>query len=109
MSLVTVIAPINSTDDFGFISHVDINLHDCLTDDADWNAEYWDFATECMDRFVETIKHSYASSSKGIVFQALWVGEEPTNNIEATLEQIVNILLSNKVGTKSRYVISKHA
>jgi hypothetical protein len=29
-----------------YLNGIDIDLHDHLTDDADWDAEYWDFDSE---------------------------------------------------------------
>jgi len=109
MSLITKILPIRKSDDLGTIPNEDLNLHDCLTDDVDWNAEYWDFHPNCMSKFANVIKDAYVTSTDGVIFQALWVGDAPEITIELTIEQFISVLSENKVATHAAYIIHKNA
>jgi hypothetical protein len=109
MSLITKISPINKRDDIGSLSNKDLNLHDCLTDNADWNDEYWDFYQDCVIPFISVLKRTYEASTKGIEFQAIWAGDKPELTIELPIEQLLNAIITNKVSTRAKYVVNKNA
>ena len=109
MSLIAKISPINKADDIGLLYSNDLNLHDCLTDNADWNDEYWDFYPECAGKIAKTINSAYELSTKGIRFQAIWAGDKPELTIESTIEELVTALTTNKVRTRAIYVVNKNA
>ena len=109
MSLITKILPINKADDIGSFSNSDLNLHDCLSDNADWNDEYWDFFPNCTDNIANKIKHAYELSTKGIQFQARWVSDKSKLTIEVTLDELLNAFKTNKVRTCAIYLVNKNA
>ena len=108
MSLITKISPIEKTDNIGTLTSKELNLHDCLTDDADWNNKYWDFYPECINIFTDTLKSAYKLSTKGIKFQAIWAGDKPKLTIVVTINEMVNILRTNKVNTHALYILTKN-
>ncbi len=109
MSLIVEISPIEKTDSIGSLSSSDLNLHDCLTDEADWNDEYWDFNQSCISNFSDVLVRTYKISTKGIKFQAIWAGDNPEVTIEFTIEQLVNALETNQVSTSAKYIVNKRA
>lgn len=108
MSLIAKILPINNSDDIGSFSNDELNLHDCLTDNADWNDEYWDFYPNCLGDFTSIIKRAFEASTKGIEFQAIWAGDIPELTVEVTIGELLNTFSSNKVKNRAVYVVNKH-
>lgn len=109
MSLITKIEFINKFDSNQILNTSNYDMHDLLTDNADWDDEYWDFYPDKLLQYSKTLEEIIISSSKGIVFQSLWVGEEPTNTIELSIPEFINIIVTNKIKTKARYIVSKSA
>jgi len=109
MSLITKIEFINKSDSNEILDKSNYDMHDLLTDDADWDEECWDFYPDKLLQFSKKIEKIINSSSKGIMFQALWIGEKPTNTIELSMPEFINIIESNKIKTMANYVVSKSA
>ena len=109
MSLVTKLVLIDDPNGLAHLKGADIDLHDHLTDDADWNAECWDFDAEYLQAYSKKLEHLFSLSANGIEFQALWVGDKPTNTLNLSLEKLLEIVRNNKIGTKTKYVVKKNA
>ncbi len=105
MSLVTEIEFIDDPDGKSCLEGLNIQLHDYLTDDADWNAEYWDFESEHLRRYSKMIENLFSQSANGLEFQALWVGEKPRTIIELPIDKFLEVIESNKIATGGRYVV----
>jgi len=80
-------------------------LHDLLTDEADWNAEYWDFRLSELEEFAQKIRKLYVVSNGGFTFQATWAGGKPSKIESLSLEAFLRALRGNKIGTKTKYVV----
>ncbi|NWK57719.1 hypothetical protein HW115_19025 [Verrucomicrobiaceae bacterium N1E253] len=102
MSLQTIIKDLATSEEI-----IDYSLHDALTDQADWNADYWDFHQNQLKSVKERIKNDYLNSSKGIVFAALWVSDLPLNDVETTIEDLLERFDHGRIGTRDRYSIKK--
>lgn len=109
MSLITKIEFINKSDNNSLLNEYDIDMHDHLTDQADWNSEYWDFETEYLLQYSKSIKKIYNSSTNGITFQALWAGEIASENIELSLSELLKTIETNKIKTRAKYSARKNA
>jgi hypothetical protein len=109
MSLVTEIEFINDPEARSYLEGLDIQLHDYLTDDADWNAEYWDFDADYLDEYAKLMETLYSKSANGIEFQALWAGETPKKMVELPIEKLLEIIECNQISTGARYVVRKGA
>lgn len=83
------------------------SLHDALTDDADWDDRYWDFEKEKLNEVKDRIRDEYSKSSGGITFAALWAGDEPENEIEESIEGLLQRFDEGRIGTKDRYTLTK--
>ncbi len=109
MSLVTVIELISEPTADSYLKELDIQMHDYLTDDADWDARYWDFDGEYLIGYAKLIESIYLNSINGIEFQALWAGESPKTVLELSIEAFLKIIKSNRISTVTRYIVRKHA
>jgi hypothetical protein len=109
MSLVTTLVFIDDPNGQSSLKNADIDLHDQLTDDADWNADFWDFDAEHLQTYSKQLERMFALSAKGIEFQALWVGDKPTKTLNLSLEEFLEIVRNNRIGTKTKYVVRKNA
>jgi len=106
MSLVTKISPIETLDS---LSMSNFNLHDCLTDDADWNDEYWSFNQNCINNFNQLLLKTYEESTKGIKLQAIWAGDSVKIHIEVTINELIQTFETNKLSTSAEYIVNKSA
>ena len=104
MSLETKIEMIGNPSSEFFWS--DYELHDLLTDDADWNAEYWDFQRPGLEQFTEKLSKLYAVSNGGFTFQAIWSGDKPSSIEYLSIGEFLETVRSNKIGTKTKYVVA---
>lgn len=108
MSLVTKIEFIDDPKGKSHLKKVDVDLHDHLTDQADWDAEYWDFDSEYLQDYAKLLEDLFSKSKNGIKFQAMWVGEHPNKFVEVSIEAFLEIVRSNKIGTSTRYIMEKN-
>ena len=104
MSLETKIEMIGNPSSEFFIS--DYELHDLLTDDADRNAEYWDFQQHGLEQFTKKLSKLYAVSNGAFTFQAIWSGDEPSKILNLSISEFLETVRSNKIGTKTKYVVA---
>jgi hypothetical protein len=109
MSLITEIEFINNRKSKSYLKGLNIDLHDHLTDQADWNAEYWDFDSDYLHEYSKILEHIISKSTHGIEFQAMWVGEHPDKLIELSPSEFLQVVRSNKIGTSTRYTVRKNA
>lgn len=109
MSLVTKLVFIDDPNGQSLVKNADIDLHDYLTDDAGWNAEFWNFDEAYLKSYSKKLERMFSLSANGIEFQALWVGETPTKTCDLSLEEFLETVRNNKIGTKTRYLVKKNA
>ncbi len=107
MSLITKISFIESKELASLILAEDLNLHDQLTDNADWNAEFWEFDIEFLAEYATRLSYYYDCSIKGIEFQAMWVSDRPNVTRNLSIDELLEVVRSNRIGTRTRYLIRK--
>jgi len=107
MSLFVEIEFINDQKGKSYLKDLDYQLHDHLTEQADWNAEYWDFDPDYLKEYSQKMEKIISQSKEGIEFQALWVGERPNKFLELSSNEFLDIVRKNKIGTSTRYIIKK--
>ena len=103
MSLETRIEMLGNPSSEFYIS--DYELHDLLTDEADRNAKFWDFHHSGLEKFAQKIIKLYAVSNGGFTLQAIWSGDKISNVENLSLEEFLEIVRSNRIGTKTKYVV----
>lgn len=109
MSLVTRLVLID--DPYGILrlKNADLDLHNHLIDDADWDADYWVFDVKYLQSYSTKLETIFTQSVNGIEFQALWVGDKPNKTLNLSLGEFLDIVRNNKIGTKTKYVVKKKA
>ncbi len=101
MSLITKIKLIENKKD------IELNLHDLLSDDADWNADYWLFEEHKLGDISDRIKMIYDDSLKGFIFTSLWAGDCIEKRLKVSIDTFLKLIRDNKIGTKTEYKITK--
>ena len=77
-----------------------------LTDDADWNAEYWDLLPKLRGPLAETVRRVGGRMPEGFTLEALWAGDSYTSECECRLKDLVDAISNNRLGTHVRYTVS---
>ena len=77
-----------------------------LTDDADWNAPFWAMDPQALVLLANTIERIAEYAPDGFTFQALWAGDKPREKLTVTLQQMVTIIRSGKIGTRASYNVT---
>ncbi len=108
MSLFVEIEFINTRDQRSYLKKFDLQLHNHLTEQADWDAEFWDFDPEYLVEYSKKLEEVISYSKEGIEFQALWVGENPNKFIELSPNAFLEIIRTNKIGTSTHYFVNKN-
>ncbi len=103
MSLVTVLEAIKNGPNPSF----DYQLHDCLTDNADWNADNWEMVIPHVEDYCSQLREYFDNSVHGIIFQAVWVGEKPSTVVKLGIDDFLKLVRKSMLGTKTKYVVEK--
>ena len=86
-------------------AYVWIWLHDLLTDNGDWNADSWDFDQKGLDALVYFMEKFSENIGKEFSFQAIWASDNIEINLELTIGELTQIIRSDNIGTKTKYLI----
>lgn len=108
MSLITKIKFIDGTKGKSLLKNLDVQLHDHLTDNADWDAEHWDFEPEFLQEYAKKLETLISESESGIIFEALWASDDPHIFVELSPTDFLEIIRSNKIGTQTQYFVNKN-
>lgn len=85
----------------------DVDLHDALTDAADWNAPYWDFDQEQIQEFRSRIIEEFEAAPDGLLVSAIWTGDPVEEKIELSIQEFLERLNEGQIGTRTKYLITK--
>ena len=85
--------------------YLSLGLHDMLTDRADWNADTWDLNKSGLDALASFIELFSRRIGKDFSFQAIWAGDNVEIIKELTIGEFVQIVNSNNIGTKTKYLV----
>lgn len=107
MSIITEINFIGDSDETPYLKAASIDLHDHLTEAADWDAPFWDLEVEYLLEFSEKFEALFKQSANGLTFQALWVGDKPIKTMEVSLDAFLDIIRINQIGTRTKYFVRK--
>lgn len=80
-----------------------------LTDEADWNAAFWDIQPEMLPHLADVLSFIAERVVGSFAFEDLWVGEKPKETVEVSPDDLKDAVLKNRIGTKVRYVVSGRA
>ena len=85
--------------------YLSLGLHDMLTDSADWNADTWDFNQSGLDALASFIELFSKKIGKDFSFEAIWAGDKVEINKELTINELIRIIKSDNIGTKTKYLV----
>ena len=80
-----------------------------LSDNADWNADYWELRPEYLEPLNDLVTQSFVKSLEGITFRAGWIGDEVTKRIELSLAELGQFILENRLPTRTLILLEKGA
>ena len=109
MSLISKLTYLNENGKETKVVEPNLELHDFLTDNADWNNEYWEFEKDRLLSFSHVIREHFNHSGYGITFQAIWAGENIKSTVNLSISELTNLILQNKISTKFKYIVIKNA
>jgi hypothetical protein len=76
-----------------------------LTDDADWNDPTWDLRPDLLPDLALALLFISELVTDGYIFEALWVGDHPERRVEVSIDELLQIVQSNQIGQKARYIV----
>ncbi len=79
-------------------------LHDYLTDAADWNAASWDFELEGRERLARTLEWLYGRMPERFLFSATW-GPVSIDEREIDRPELLALVEGNAVSTETIYKV----
>jgi hypothetical protein len=77
-----------------------------LTDEADWNAQTWDIRKEVLPDLALALLFISERALNGYKIEAIWAGDKPEKDIEVSLNELLEIVQKNQIGTKARYIVA---
>jgi hypothetical protein len=79
-----------------------------LTDDADWNAEFWDLQSALLPHTANLLSLLNERVPNGFIFEALWADDRPTETLTVSFDELRNLVLKNQIKTKAKYVVENN-
>lgn len=76
-----------------------------LTEQADWNAPAWDVRPELLQPLANTLAFISERAPAGFVLEALWAGDNPEKSVEISIDDLLDLVRENRMGTKTRYIV----
>ena len=76
-----------------------------LTDNADPDLPCWDMRNELLPEIAQLVKLLRQNTKSGFLLRAYWAGEHPINQIELSIDEMVDTILRGQIGTKTTYLI----
>ena len=74
-----------------------------LADDADWDAPAWDIRPAVLPSLANTIRFISERAPNGFILEALWAGDKAGENLELSLDELLNLVRANRIGARARY------
>ena len=79
-----------------------------LTDDADWNAEFWDFQPSLLPQTANLLAHINERAPNGFIVEALWAGDKPEETLTVSIDELRDLVLKNQIKTKAKYLVESN-
>lgn len=76
-----------------------------LADDADWNAPSWSIRPDVVGRLAATLEILARRGPAGLVVQAMWAGEAPTETVVVTPHELAEAVKAGRLGTHTQYTV----
>ncbi len=76
-----------------------------LTDNADPDALFWDIQSELLPEIANLLSQLRQNTKAGFLFCAYWAGEKSSGQIEISIDELVQVIKTGKIGTRTKYLI----
>ena len=76
-----------------------------LTDHADPDAPFWDMCPELLPEIARLLILLHQNTKSGFLFRAYWAGDKSLEQVEISIEELVQIITAGKIGTKTKYLV----
>lgn len=80
-----------------------------LTDNADWNDEFWDFQPSVLLPTANLLAHINERVPNGFIVEALWAGDKLEETLTVSFDELKDLVLQNQIKTKAKYVVENNA
>ena len=80
-----------------------------LTDNADWNDEFWDLQPAVLPHTANLLCLINERVPNGFIFEALWAGDAPSETLQVSFAELQSLVLKNQIKTKAKYVVENKA
>lgn len=77
-----------------------------LTDDADCNEPFWKIRPDMLPSIAQIVERTAKFSPEGFSLEAIWAGDKPDHYRVVNLTELKEIILSNRIGTTTRYEVN---
>ena len=74
-----------------------------LTDQADWNAPFWDLRKDVLPSFADALKSIGLALKSDFEFYAVWQGDQVISDKEVNLLELMETVQENQLGNRIRY------
>lgn len=103
MSIETKIGMFGNPSSEFFISANEIN--NMLETTASQEADHWPLRSSSLLSFSQKIEKLFVVSNGGFTFQATWQGEPTTEVRSLSIAEFLEVIRSNSLGKKTKYVV----
>jgi hypothetical protein len=80
-----------------------------LSDDADWNADFWSMRPEIREALARTLEVLTRQGPAHVTVQALWVGEAAREEVSISVKELMALAAAGQLGTRRRYRVELSA
>jgi len=78
-----------------------------LAEDADWDSSTWSMRPDILEPLAQTLKVLCERGPALLRVEALWDGDQPDDEVSVTADQLTAIARAGRLGTKTRYTLSR--
>jgi hypothetical protein len=78
-----------------------------LSDDADWNAEFWDMDPQIRERLAHALEILATRGPAHLTVEALWIGESRSEKVLVSVNELFALAATGRLGTTKRYIVER--
>jgi hypothetical protein len=81
-------------------------VHNLLTDDADWNADTWDMELRGLEELATTLEWLFDQLGGEMTFQSTWSGDPIEHHVRVSRAELLDVVRRSKIETRTRYFVA---
>jgi hypothetical protein len=78
-----------------------------LSDEADWNADFWAMRPEILEPLARTLQILIDQGPPHLTVAAAWLVTESRQTVNVTAAELVALARSSRLGTRTNYEVTK--